>query len=216
MIRELRMQFPYFCVKGSVPMFFKRSGGSGIQWLVVGLGNPGAKYESTRHNMGFLVADKLAQNEKLKFNKLRFKAWTATWEVGGEKVLLMKPQTYMNLSGEAVGQAARFYKISADHVLVISDDIALPAGKLRIRAGGSAGGHNGLKNIIQHLGTDRFPRIKVGVGSPQQAEHDIADWVTGKPMGEDQKVIIEALDKAVAAIPVLIEQGVDRAMNRFN
>ena len=216
MIRELRMQFPYFCVKGSVPMFFKRSGGSGIQWLVVGLGNPGAKYESTRHNMGFLVADKLAQNEKLKFNKLRFKAWTATWEVGGEKVLLMKPQTYMNLSGEAVGQAARFYKIPADHVLVISDDIALPAGKLRIRAGGSAGGHNGLKNIIQHLGTDRFPRIKVGVGSPQQAEHDIADWVTGKPMGEDQKVIIEALDKAVAAIPVLIGQGVDRAMNRFN
>ena len=216
MIRELRMQFPYFCVKGSVPMFFKRSGGSGIQWLVVGLGNPGAKYESTRHNMGFLVVDKLAQNEKLKFNKLRFKAWTATWEVGGEKVLLMKPQTYMNLSGEAVGQAARFYKIPADHVLVISDDIALPAGKLRIRAGGSAGGHNGLKNIIQHLSTDRFPRIKVGVGSPQQAEHDIADWVTGKPMGEDQKVIIEALDKAVAAIPVLIEQGVDRAMNRFN
>ena len=197
-------------------MFFKLSGGSGIQWLVVGLGNPGAKYESTRHNMGFLVVDKLAQNEKLKFNKLRFKAWTATWEVGGEKVLLMKPQTYMNLSGEAVGQAARFYKIPADHVLVISDDIALPAGKLRIRAGGSAGGHNGLKNIIQHLGTDRFPRIKVGVGSPQQAEHDIADWVTGKPMGEDQKVIIEALDKAVAAIPVLIEQGVDRAMNRFN
>ena len=197
-------------------MFFKRSGGSGIQWLGVGLGNPGAKYESTRHNMGFLVVDKLAQNEKLKFNKLRFKAWTATWEVGGEKVLLMKPQTYMNLSGEAVGQAARFYKIPADHVLVISDDIALPAGKLRIRAGGSAGGHNGLKNIIQHLGTDRFPRIKVGVGSPQQAEHDIADWVTGKPMGEDQKIIIEALDKAVAAIPVLIEQGVDRAMNRFN
>ena len=197
-------------------MFFKRSGGSGIQWLVVGLGNPGAKYESTRHNMGFLVVDKLAQNEKLKFNKLRFKAWTATWEVGGEKVLLMKPQTYMNLSGEAVGQAARFYKIPADHVLVISDDISLPAGKLRIRAGGSAGGHNGLKNIIQHLGTDRFPRIKVGVGSPQQAEHDIADWVTGKPMGEDQKVIIEALDKAVAAILVLIGQGVDRAMNRFN
>ena len=177
-------------------MFFKRSGGSGIQWLVVGLGNPGAKYESTRHNMGFLVADKLAQNEKLKFNKLRFKAWTATWEVGGEKVLLMKPQTYMNLSGEAVGQAARFYKIPADHVLVISDDIALPAGKLRIRAGGSAGGHNGLKNIIQHLGTDRFPRIKVGVGSPQQAEHDIADWVTGKPMGEDQKVIIEEIGRA--------------------
>ena len=196
-------------------MFFKRSGG-GIQWLVVGLGNPGSKYESTRHNMGFLAVDKLAQNEKLKFNKLRFKAWTATWEVGGEKVLLMKPQTYMNLSGESVGEAARFYKIPADHVLIISDDISLPAGKLRIRASGSAGGHNGLKNIIQHLGTDKFPRIKVGVGSPQQAGFDTVDWVIGKPMGEDQKVIIEALDKAVAAIPVLIEQGIDRAMSRFN
>lgn len=196
-------------------MFFKRSGG-GIQWLVVGLGNPGSKYESTRHNMGFLAVDKLAQNEKLKFNKLRFKAWTATWEVGGEKVLLMKPQTYMNLSGESVGEAARFYKIPADHVLIISDDISLPAGKLRIRASGSAGGHNGLKNIIQHLGTDKFPRIKVGVGSPQQAGFDTVDWVIGKPMGEDQKVIMEALDKAVAAIPVLIEQGIDRAMSRFN
>lgn len=196
-------------------MFFRRNSG-GIQWLVVGLGNPGSKYESTRHNMGFLAIDKLAQNERLKLNKLRFKAWTATWEAGGKKVLLMKPQTYMNLSGESVGEAARFYKIPADHVLVISDDIALPAGKLRIRAGGSAGGHNGLKNIIQHLGTDKFPRIKVGVGSPQQTGHDIADWVTGKPMGEDQKVIIEALDKAVAAIPVAITEGIDRAMNRFN
>lgn len=196
-------------------MFFRRNSG-GIQWLVVGLGNPGSKYESTRHNMGFLTVDKLAQNEKLKFNKLRFKAWTATWEVDGEKVLLMKPQTYMNLSGESVGEAARFYKIPADHVLVISDDISLPAGKLRIRASGSAGGHNGLKNIIQHLGTDKFPRIKVGVGSPQQAGFDTVDWVIGKPMGEDQKVIIEALDKAVAAIPVLISDGIDRAMSRFN
>ena len=196
-------------------IFFNRKGG-GIQWLVVGLGNPGSKYESTRHNMGFLAVDKLAQNEKLKFNKLRFKAWTATWEVNGEKILLMKPQTYMNLSGESVGEAARFYKIPADHVLVISDDISLPAGKLRIRASGSAGGHNGLKNIIQHLGTDKFPRIKVGVGSPQQAGFDTVDWVIGKPMGEDQKVIIEALDKAVAAVPVLIGQGIDRAMSRFN
>ncbi|MDO4811057.1 MAG: aminoacyl-tRNA hydrolase [Eubacteriales bacterium] len=196
-------------------MFFKRSGG-GIRWLVVGLGNPGSKYESTRHNMGFLVLDKLAQNEKLKFNKLRFKAWTATWEVGDEKVLLMKPQTYMNLSGESVGEAARFYKIPIDHVLVISDDIALPAGKLRIRPGGSAGGHNGLKNIIQHLGSDHFPRIKVGVGSPQQVGFDTVDWVIGKPMGEDQKVIMEALDKAVAAIPTIIKEGIDKAMNRFN
>lgn len=196
-------------------MFFNRSRG-GVTWLVVGLGNPGAKYESTRHNMGFLAVDLLAEKEKFKFSKLRFKAWTATVELGGEKVLVMKPQTYMNLSGEAVGEAARFYKIPADHVIVISDDISLPSGKLRIRAGGSAGGHNGLKNIIQHLGSDRFPRIKVGVGSPKPGEHDIVDWVIGKPMGEDQKVLYDTLCRAAEAVPVLIEQGVDKAMNRFN
>ena len=132
-------------------MIFQRKG-SGVSWLLVGLGNPGSKYESTRHNMGFLAVDGLAQRKGFRFNKLRFRAWTAEWMVNGEKVLVMKPQTYMNLSGEAVGEAARFYKIPADHVVVISDDISLPVGKLRIRTGGSAGGHNGLKNIIQHLG----------------------------------------------------------------
>lgn len=197
-------------------MLFRRSRAGGVSWLLAGLGNPGSRYESTRHNMGFLAVDRLAQEEHFKFNKLRFKAWTAIWEVDGQKVLVMKPQTYMNLSGESVGEAARFYKIPADHVLVVSDDIDLPAGKLRIRAGGSAGGHNGLKNIIQHLGTDKFPRIKVGVGSPKQAGFEVVDWVIGKPMGEDQKVLTDALDRAVAAIPVLISQGVDRAMNRFN
>ncbi|MBQ6116962.1 MAG: aminoacyl-tRNA hydrolase [Oscillospiraceae bacterium] len=196
-------------------MFFKRDSG-GYTWLLVGLGNPGAKYESTRHNMGFLAVDKLADNERFKFSKLRFKAWTATAELGGEKVLVMKPQTYMNLSGESVGQAARFYKIPPEHVLVISDDISLPIGKLRIRAGGSAGGHNGLKSLIQHLGSDRFPRIKVGVGMPENADYDIADWVTGRPMGEEQKPLMEALDKAVAAVPVVIRDGVDKAQNKFN
>lgn len=196
-------------------MFFKRDNG-GYTWLLVGLGNPGLKYESTRHNMGFLAVDKLAEVERFKFNKLRFKAWTATAELGGEKVLVMKPQTYMNLSGESVGQAARFYKIPPEHVLVISDDISLPIGKLRIRANGSAGGHNGLKNIIQHLGSDQFPRIKVGVGMPENAGYDIADWVTGRPMGDEQKPLMEALDKAVAAVPVLIRDGVDKAQNRFN
>lgn len=196
-------------------MFFKREAG-GVTWLLVGLGNPGAKYESTRHNMGFLALDKLAENEGFKFNKLRFKAWTATAELGGEKVLVMKPQTYMNLSGESVGQAARFYKIPPERVLVISDDIALPAGKLRIRAGGSAGGHNGLKNIIQHLGSDRFPRIKVGVGMPDHADHDIVDWVIGRPLGAEQKPLMEALDKAVAAVPAVIRDGVDKAQNKFN
>ena len=196
-------------------MIFKRDGG-GCTWLLVGLGNPGSKYESTRHNMGFLAVDKLAELEHFKFNKLRFKALTATATLGGEKVLVMKPQTYMNLSGEAVGEAARFYKIPPEHVLVISDDISLPLGKLRIRASGSAGGHNGLKNIIQHLGTDQFPRIKVGVGMPDNADYDIADWVTGRPMGAEQKPLMEALDKAVAAVPVLIRDGVEKAQNKFN
>ena len=195
-------------------MLFGRSGG--ISWLVVGLGNPGTQYESTRHNMGFLAVDKLAQEENFRFSKLRFKAWTATWEVGGQKVLVMKPQTYMNLSGESVGEAARFYKIPPEHVLVISDDIDLPAGRLRIRPGGSAGGHNGLKNIIQHLGSDKFPRIKVGVGSPRPGEHDMVDWVMGKPMGEDRTAVEDALDRAGDAAKTLITEGIDRAMNRFN
>ena len=194
-------------------MFFRQSG---YTWLVVGLGNPGARYESTRHNMGFLALDRLAEREKLRFNKLRFKAWTAEWKLGEDKVLVMKPQTYMNLSGESVGAAARFYKIPADHILVVSDDIALPVGKLRLRAAGSAGGHNGLKNIIRHLGSDRFPRIKVGVGMPQNAEYDIADWVTGMPMGEEQKIQLDALDRAAQAIPAVITLGMDKAMNRFN
>ena len=195
-------------------MLFGRSGG--ISWLVVGLGNPGTQYESTRHNMGFLAVDKLAQEENFRFSKLRFKAWTATWEIDGQKVLVMKPQTYMNLSGESVGEAARFYKIPPEHVLVISDDIDLPAGRLRIRPGGSAGGHNGLKNIIQHLGTDKFPRIKVGVGSPRPGEHDMVDWVMGKPMGEDRTAAEDALDRAGEAAKTLITEGIDRAMNRFN
>lgn len=194
-------------------MFFRQSG---YTWLVVGLGNPGARYESTRHNMGFLALDRLAEREKLRFNKLRFKAWTAEWKLGEDKVLVMKPQTYMNLSGESVGAAARFYKIPADHILVVSDDIALPVGKLRLRAAGSAGGHNGLKNIIRHLGSDRFLRIKVGVGMPQNAEYDIADWVTGMPMGEEQKILLDALDRAAQAIPAVITLGMDKAMNRFN
>lgn len=195
-------------------MFFQRQ--TGVEWIVVGLGNPGKQYESTRHNMGFLAADGLADREGFRFSKLRFKAWTAQWEHRGSKILVMKPQTYMNLSGEAVGEAARFYKVPPQRVLVISDDIALPAGKLRIRPSGSAGGHNGLKSIIRHLGSDQFPRIKVGVGIPQQEGFDTVDWVIGKPRGEDEKAIVAALDKAVEAIPYLIERGVSEAMNKFN
>ena len=195
-------------------MFGKNSGGAA--WLLVCLGNPGDKYENTRHNVGFMVADEIGERQNAPIQKLKFKALTNLLTISGQKVLVMKPITYMNLSGEAVRQAVDFYKIQPDHVLVVSDDTALALGRLRIRKGGSAGGHNGLKNIIQHLGTDQFPRIKVGVGAPGQAGYDVVDWVIGRPLGEDQKVLMEALDRAGDAAEVLISQGSDRAMNRFN
>ena len=182
-------------------------------WLIAGLGNPGKQYESTRHNMGWLALDSLMEMENFKLSKLRFKAWTGILEKNGNKILVMKPQTYMNLSGEAVGEAARFYKIPADHVIVISDDISLPLGKLRVRGSGSAGGHNGLKNIIAHLGTDAFPRVKVGVGAP---EHDIVDWVIGPFTANERKVIDDVLDRALSAAECIITDGVSAAQNRYN
>ena len=187
-----------------------------VDWLVVGLGNPGQKYANTRHNMGFLTVDLLAEKAGVKLNKVKFKSAYNILNFAGCKCLVMKPQTYMNLSGESVGAAARFYKIPPEHILVVSDDIDLPVGKLRLRAFGSAGGHNGLNNIIQHLGSDRFPRIKVGVGSPKQAGYEVVDWVIGMPMGEEQKILLDALDRASQAIPAVITQGMDKAMNRFN
>lgn len=196
-------------------MLFGRKSG-GIQWLIVGLGNPGEKYARTRHNLGFLALDLLAERQKLKVNRIKYKALVAETEFGGARCLLMKPQTYMNLSGESVGEAARFYKVPADHVLVISDDVSLPVGRLRIRKSGSAGGHNGLKNIIQHLGTDAFPRIKVGVGMPDHPDHEMIDWVIGKPQGEEAKTLRAALDRAADAALSVIDEGPDRAMNRFN
>ena len=196
-------------------MFFHRSGG-GISWLLVGLGNPGNQYAATRHNMGFMALDRLADREGFRFNKLRFRAWTGQWKVGDQQVLVMKPQTYMNLSGESVGEAARFYKIPADHVLVISDDVSLPAGKLRIRGGGSAGGHNGLKNIIQHLGTDQFPRLKLGVGGKPHPDYNMADWVLGQLQGEDKKVMDAAVKRAADAVECILAEGIDRGMSRFN
>ena len=197
-------------------MFFDKNRGAGAEWLVVGLGNPGEKYENTRHNVGFLTVDELAERARVPVQKLKHRALTNTLEVGSVKVLLMKPVTYMNLSGEAVGEAARFYKLPPERVLVITDDVSLPVGKLRIRKGGSAGGHNGLKSIIQHLGTDQFPRIKVGVGQKPHPDYDMADWVLSKFAGEDLETITEAIRKAADAVECLIQEGPDKAMNRFN
>lgn len=196
-------------------MFFRSKTGP-AEWILVCLGNYGQKYENTRHNIGFMAADRLVEKRSLKCNRLRFRALTEVIDFGGARVLLMKPQTYMNLSGEAVGEAARFYKIPADHVVVISDDISLPLGKIRVRASGSAGGHNGLKNIIAHLGTDAFPRVKVGVGAPENPEHDIIDWVVGNFSAQEKKIIDEALDRALAAAECIIEKNVTEAQNRYN
>ena len=196
-------------------MFFQKSSG-GASWLIVGLGNPGEKYENTRHNVGFQVLDELAERQHAPIQKLKFKALTNLLTISGEKVLVMKPVTYMNLSGEAVRPAADFYKIPPERILVISDDTALDPGKLRIRIKGSAGGHNGLKNIIQHLGTDQFPRVRVGVGQKPHPDYDLADWVLGKFQGEDKKVMDAAVKRAADAVECILKEGVDRAMNRFN
>ncbi len=197
-------------------LFGKKSTSNGVEWLLVCLGNYGQKYENTRHNIGFLAADRLVERDNLKCNRLRFKALTEIIDFGGTKVLLMKPQTYMNLSGEAAGEAARFYKVPPEHVLVISDDVSLPLGKVRVRGSGSAGGHNGLKNIIAHLGTDQFPRVKVGVGAPPNPEYDMADWVTGGFSAQERKTVDDALERALAAAECVISRGVTEAQNRFN
>ena len=195
-------------------MFFQKS--SGAAWLIVGLGNPGEKYENTRHNVGFQVVDELAERQHAPIQKLKFKALTNLLTIAGEKVLVMKPVTYMNLSGEAVRPAADFYKIPPERILVISDDTALDAGALRIRTKGSAGGHNGLKSIIQHLGTDQFPRVRVGVGQKPHPDYELADWVLGKFQGEDKKAMDAAVKRAADAVECLLREGPDRAMNRFN
>ncbi|WP_295621279.1 aminoacyl-tRNA hydrolase [uncultured Intestinimonas sp.] len=196
-------------------MFFSKKSG-GVEWLVVGLGNPGDKYEGTRHNAGFMVIDQLAEGLKIPVQRLKFKALTNTAEIAGHKVLLMKPVTYMNLSGEAVGEAAAFYKVPPERVLVLSDEVSLAPGKIRVRRSGSAGGHNGLKDIIAHLGTDQFPRIRVGVGQKPHPDYDMADWVLGRFQGEDKKAVEAAVERAAGAVACLIEKGVDQAMSRYN
>ncbi len=195
-------------------MRFLSSGGP--EWLAVFLGNPGPRYDFTRHNAGFLVCDALAGKKGFSVNRLRFSALTALVELGGKKVLVMKPQTFMNLSGDAVQKAARFYRIPPERVLVVSDEVSLPVGKLRIRVKGSAGGHNGLKSIIAALGSDTFPRIRVGVGAPPHPDYDMAEWVLSVFRDQDAADIRGAAERAAQAVECYISDGPERAMNRFN
>ena len=195
-------------------MFFRKP--SGISWIVAFLGNPGLKYHGTRHNAGFITADAMEKKLGVSILRSRFIALTADCEISGQKVLLMKPQTYMNLSGEAIGQAVSFYKISPDHVIVVSDEMSLPVGKIRIKPKGSAGGHNGLKNIISVLGTDAFPRIRLGIGTPTDPNYDIKDWVLSTFRNQDAEDIADAADRAAGAVISYITDGAEKTMNKYN
>ena len=186
-------------------------------YIIVGLGNPGREYEGTRHNVGFLVLDKLAAKENISILEKKHKAIIGKGMAAGQKCVLAKPQTYMNLSGECVRQLIDFYKVDETaELIVISDDVSLEVGQIRIRKKGSAGGHNGLKNIIAHLGTDQFPRVRVGVGAPAHPDHEMIDWVIGPFTAQEKKAVEEAVDRAVDAALCLMSQGVQEAQNKYN
>ena len=184
--------------------------------LVVGLGNPGKKYETTRHNAGFMVMDILAGRNGFELSKSKFKSYIADEMVAGKRCLLMMPQTMMNNSGEAIYEAVSYYDIPDENVIVIYDDISLDVGKLRIRRKGSAGGHNGIKSIISCLGSEEFPRIKVGVGKKPNADYDLVKWVLGTIPKEQWPDFDSALSKSADAVEEIITNGVDSAMNKFN
>lgn len=197
--------------------FFKNKTPSGPpEFIIVGLGNPGKKYELTRHNAGFLFADLLADKNNQTVSKIQFKSVTAVIALGGHRCLLMKPQTFMNNSGEAVKQAAAFYKIPPERIIVVFDDISLPCGKMRIRRKGSAGGHNGIKSIICHLNSDNFPRIKLGVGEKPHPDYDLADWVLSSFKKDEIPALREAAEKACDAARLMVCGNIDAAMSNYN
>lgn len=196
--------------------FKKAEGSSAYDFLIVGLGNPGAKYETTRHNAGFLCISELENREGVKVKKLKFHALTGDAVICGKKVLLMKPQTMMNNSGVAVGECAKFYKIPPENIIVIFDDISLEPGKIRIRRKGSAGGHNGIKSIIAHLGSENFPRIKIGVGKKPHPDYDLADWVLGNFPKNDIPLMRNAMENACEALEYMLKGDIDKAMSDFN
>ena len=186
------------------------------EFIIAGLGNPGREYENTRHNAGFLAVDTLAEKLGVKIDRLKFKSLCADAMIGSHRVLLMKPSTFMNNSGEAVREAMQFHKIPAEHVLVLFDDVSLEVGRIRIRRQGSDGGHNGIKSIIYLTGKDTFPRIKIGVGKKPHPDYDLAAWVLGKFCKEDTETLNRMFETAADAAVMIVEGKTDQAMNQFN
>lgn len=186
------------------------------EWLVVGLGNPGLEYANTRHNAGFLALNELAAQHAFALTTMKFRSDCGDGLFGGVRCFFMKPATYMNNSGEAVAAAAEFYKIPAERVLVLYDDISLPPGKIRIRRKGGAGGHNGMKSIIELLGTDEFPRIKIGVGAKPHPDYDLADWVLSAFTDADMELLKPALEQAAAAAALIVSGDIDGAMSKYS
>lgn len=189
---------------------------SSYDYIIAGLGNPGGKYEMTRHNAGFLAMDLLAIEDGFDIKKLKHHALVADAEINGKRCLVMKPQTMMNNSGEAVGEAARFYKIPPENVIIVYDDISLDVGQTRIRRKGSAGGHNGIKSIIAHLGSEHFPRVKVGVGKKPNLEYDLVSWVLGRFPKEQEPELKSALENSTKAVRLIVNDEIDKAMNLYN
>lgn len=183
-------------------------------YVIVGLGNPGKKYENTRHNMGFITIDRLAEKHDIKVDKLKFKALVGEGRIAGQKVLLLKPQTYMNLSGDSVREVMSFYKLNPEDLIVVYDDIDIALGALRIRKFGSAGTHNGMKSVVHRLQSDRFPRIRIGIGSRNKG--DLVDFVIGGFSKAEVPVLEKTVDQAVCAIECMIAEDTDIAMNRYN
>ncbi len=196
--------------------FKSQTNNGSYDFLVVGLGNPGKKYEKTRHNVGFMSLDILSKEENIDIKKVKFHALTGDGYINGKKVLFMKPQTMMNNSGQAVSECASFYKIPPENIIVIFDDISLDVGKLRIRRKGSAGGHNGIKSIISHLGSENFPRIKIGVGAKPHPDYDLADWVLGTFPKSDLKNLETALANSCGALKILLTGDFEDAMSKYN
>lgn len=210
-----------FLLKGAAMLNFFRENAfgkapSGIEWIIAGLGNPGKEYENTRHNIGFMALDRLSEKQNAQVKRIRFKGLCGECGISGKKALLLKPSTFMNLSGQSVQEAMSFYKVPAERVVILFDDINLEPGKLRIRRKGSDGGHNGMKNIIYLSGSDQFPRVKLGVGKKPHPDYDLKDWVLSKFTAQEQKAISPALDNACAAVELIVKGEIDQAMNRFN